>query len=209
MGNNDTLHLDKLKAYWAAHQAFPAMAKLRDVVGMNSTASVFEMIGRLVESGHLQRIEGRIAPTQAFFALTVVSLDPSNMPTPAAVNIASYVMPQPGKTFLVQVPDGRLERDNICQGDFLVMQQDLPALVNDLVVLAQGSEQQLAWVAGCDDKKFSLRPCYEVTASGRSGITVPGTAIAGVAVALVRRFDRNPRVKENCRERGTVTGAPD
>ena len=42
------------------------MAKLRDVVAMNSTASVFELVGRLVEAGYLQRVEGRIAPTKTF-----------------------------------------------------------------------------------------------------------------------------------------------
>ena len=71
MDNNDTRHLAKLRAYWDKHQAFASMAKLRVVVGMTSTASVFEMVGRLVDAGYLQRIEGRIAPTQLFFSRPV------------------------------------------------------------------------------------------------------------------------------------------
>lgn len=197
MENNDTQHLDKLKAYWEAHQAFPSMAKLRDVVGMASTASVFEMVGRLVATGHLQRIEGRIAPTPAFFARPVVSLGTSDVPAPAAMDVTSYVMPQPGKTFLVQVPDGRLAHDNICQGDFLVIQQDLQAILNDLVALTQGDGQQLGRVVGCSGKKFLLRPYNEATSTGSSNITVPETAIAGVAVALVRRFDRTPSASKH------------
>lgn len=192
MENTDTQHIEKLKAYWEAHQAFPSMSKLRDVVGMNSTASVFEMVGRLVESGHLQRIEGRIAPTPVFFARPVVSLGSSDVPAPAAMDVTSYVMPQPGKTFLFQVPDGQLADDNICQGDFLVMQQDLQAMFNDLVAFTQGTAPQLGRVIGRNGKKFSLRACYEVPSTGGPDINVPETALAGVAVALVRRFDRTP-----------------
>ena len=197
MENTDTVHLGKLKAYWEAHQAFPSMAKLREVVGMASTASVFEMVGRLVESGHLQRIEGRIAPTHAFFARPVVAMGPADVPAPAPVDVTSYVMPQPGKTFLVEVPDGRLAHDNICQGDFLVMQQDLQALVNDLVVLTQDRGNQLGRVVGRQGTKVSLRPCFEVTGARSPEQAVPGTAIAGVAVALVRRFDRAPSTNKH------------
>lgn len=201
MENNDTLHLDKLKAYWEAHQAFPSMAKLRGVVGMASTASVFEMVGRLVATGHLQRIEGRIAPTPDFFARPVVSLSTSDVPAPAAMDVTSYVMPQPGKTFLVQVPDGQLADDNICQGDFLVMQQDLQAILNDLVAFTQGSGPQLGRVVAGNGKKLSLRTVYEAASPGSQDIVVHGTAIEGVAVALVRRFDRTPR-PANIEEKG-------
>ena len=190
MENTDTQHLEKLKAYWEAHQAFPSMAKLRSVVGMASTASVFEMVGRLVESGHLQRIEGRIAPTHAFFARPVVAPGPSTVQAPAAMDVTSYVMPQPGKTFLFQVPGRQLEHENICQGDFLVMQQDLQATVADLVTLAQGHGGRFGRVEGCDGANLALWPCFDSIHANESAITVPGTAIEGVAVALIRRFDR-------------------
>lgn len=71
---NDTQHLERLRTYWKRHHAFPSMAKLCEVVGMSSTASVFNLVSRLKEAGYVERVEGRIAPTKRFFARLLVGI---------------------------------------------------------------------------------------------------------------------------------------
>ena len=39
----DQAHVEKLRTYWKCHHAFPSMAKLCEVVGLSSTASVLEV----------------------------------------------------------------------------------------------------------------------------------------------------------------------
>ena len=143
MENNDTQHLERLRAYWDEHQAFPSMAKLRDVVAMNSTASVFEMVGRLVEDGYLQRVEGRIAPTTTFFARPVLAVEdvaPQVADSPheaPALNLTDYAMPDPSRTFFVEVPDNRWAARHMLPGDLLVMQEHVTASAGDIVAVRQ------------------------------------------------------------------------
>lgn len=202
MENNDVQHLEKLRAYWNEHQAFPSMAKLREVVEMGSTASVFEMVGRLVEAGYLNRVEGRIAPTKQFLARPVECAVPRHSvagtatPEPAALNLLDYAMPVPGTTFFVQVPDDQLAAKDILQGDLLVMQRDTAAQAGDIVATRQGEQLWLNLLTSVSGKKLVLGPAvYDV--QGEAPLVQPTdpSGIAGVAIALVRRFDREPAEK--------------
>lgn len=196
MENNDAQHLQKLRAYWDAHQAFPSMAKLRDVVAMGSTASVHEMIGRLVEAGLLQRVEGRVAPTKAFLAQPLEypkSSQPDQLTAserPASLNLLDYVMPRPDRTFLVPVPDEQMAANGLRQGDMLVMQQDVPAQPGDIVAMRQDGRLYLRLLTSLSGQKLVLKPAFDVVLSD-PGLS-EGTKrsdIAGVAIAMVRRFD--------------------
>lgn len=69
---NDAQYLALLRTQWKRHNAFPSMAKLCDVLGLSSTASVFGVVSRLTEAGYLERVESRIAPTKRFFARPVL-----------------------------------------------------------------------------------------------------------------------------------------
>ncbi len=190
MDNNDTRHLAKLRSYWDKHQAFASMAKLRAVVGMASTASVFEMVGRLVDAGYLQRIEGRIAPTHLFFALPVRAEGPASEQTSAPLDITSFVRFKPTKSFLVKVTGGRLTRDFICDGDLLVIQKGLKAQISDFVLLEQDGSCRLERVGGFIGQAVVLRPetAGKLAAAGTD--SAPLSSVAGVAVGLIRRFDR-------------------
>jgi hypothetical protein len=63
---SDQTHLHALQRYYKQHRGFPAMAKLCDVVGMSSSASVFGLVGRLSDAGYLQRLDGRVVPGCVF-----------------------------------------------------------------------------------------------------------------------------------------------
>ncbi len=204
MENNDVQHLQKLRAYWDEHQAFPSMAKLREVVAMGSTASVHEMVGRLVEAGQLQRVEGRIAPTKAFLAQPVKYVEPSRPSQftaperPVALNLLDYVMPEPGSTFFVPVPDEQLAAKGLRPGDLLVMQEDALPQSGDIVATRCGDRLFLSLLTSITGRKLVLEPVFHDVQLDPS--LVKGTTradIAGVAVAMVRRFDREPRAKAN------------
>lgn len=199
MENNDVQHLGKLRAYWDEHQAFPSMAKLREVVAMGSTASVFEMIGRLVEAGQLKRVDGRIAPTRAFLARPVECAEPAQPDAPSAIkgsatlNVLDYVMPDPGRTFFVTVPDEQLAAKDIRQGDLLVMQEDAHAQSGDIVVTRNGDKVLLSLLSSIKGRKLVFEPAFYDVQCGtglREGVS--SADIAGVAIAMVRRFDRVP-----------------
>lgn len=74
--------LERLRIYWKRHHAFPSMAKLCEVVGTSSTASVFDLVGRLKDAGYVQRVEGRIAPSKRFFARPLIGAVRAGLPQP-------------------------------------------------------------------------------------------------------------------------------
>lgn len=110
MADTDTQHLEKLRTYWKRNHAFPSMTKLCDVVGLSSTASVFDLVGRLKDAGYVQRVEGRIAPTNRFFARPFVGAVRAGLSQPCqdeddfdVLTLDDYLVPDPNRTFLARV----------------------------------------------------------------------------------------------------------
>ena len=69
------------------------MAKLADVLGLASAGGVFKVVGRLVDAGFLERVEGRIAPASAFFALPVLGKVRAGLPQ----GLVTGVIPVPAE----------------------------------------------------------------------------------------------------------------
>ena len=106
---NRDKHLDALRAYWKRHKAFPSMAKLADVLGLASFGGVFKVISRLVETGFLERAEGRVAPTKRFFVLPLLGSVRAGLPKPAdqsdseTVSVKDYLIDHPERTSLCRI----------------------------------------------------------------------------------------------------------
>ncbi len=58
------------------------MAELCEVVGLSSTASVFDLATRLEDAGYVQRVEGRLAPIKRFFARSLLGTFRAGPPQP-------------------------------------------------------------------------------------------------------------------------------
>jgi repressor LexA len=188
MENTDTEHLNKLQAYWAENQAFPSMAKLCPVVGLTSTASVFEMVGRLVESGHLQRTEGRIAPTPKFFARPCLAFQGRQVVV--STELPSLAMPDPKNSFFVQVPNDQFSQQRLAIGDLLVMHRLTPVQVGDIALFQTSDSLQLGQLERLGAHVPVLKAVYESDPHFFSVDGRPETGLLGVAIGLVRRFDR-------------------
>jgi repressor LexA len=88
----DQRHLDSLQRHWKRHHAFPSMAKLAGVMRLASSGSVFQAIGRLVEEGFLERVDGRIAPTKRFFSRPTLRRVRAGLPDPVFMNDAADLL---------------------------------------------------------------------------------------------------------------------
>lgn len=147
------------------------MSKLRAVVGLNYTASVFEMIGRLVDAGHLQRVAMRIAPTKAFLALPFEQVasggseTPATSGSPSAVNLLDYVMPDRKGAFLATVTDDQLAQRDVHKGDLLLMNESEPAKAGDIVARRANERVWLSLVSSASAKKLVLKPLYAATSA--------------------------------------------
>ncbi len=122
----DHAHLEKLRTYWKRHHAFPSMAKLCEVVGLSSIASVFDLVTRLKEAGYVQHVEGRIGPTRRFFARPLLGKVRAGVP-PAdddfeVLTLDDYLVPDPNRTFLTRMKDDSMRNAALAGGDLVVVQ---------------------------------------------------------------------------------------
>lgn len=191
MASTDTEHLAKLRTYWKHHRSFPSMLKLCEVVGLQSTSSVFGMVSRLAEAGYIQRVDGRIAPTKRFFERQVVGRVRAGQPEPAmeddfeVLTIDDFLVDDPNRTFLARVKGDSMKDAGLLEGDLVVVQRNSPTLVGDIVVAVVDGEVTVKHLRQTSAGRFFLRaanPDYaDIVPKGE-------LEILGVVVGQFRRY---------------------
>lgn len=194
MADTDTHHLEKLRTYWKRNHAFPSMAKLCEVVGLSSTASVFDLVGRLKDAGFVQRVEGRIAPTNRFFARPLVGSVRAGLPQPRqddddfeVLTIDDFLVPDPSRTFLARVKGDSMRDASLLEGDMVVVQKNVPTRVGDIVVAVVDGQVTVKYLRQQPDGRFFLQPANSAFAD----ILPEGELeILGVVVGSFRSYRR-------------------
>lgn len=170
MGENDEKYLAALRTYWKKNQAFPSMTKLCQVVGLSSTSSVFTLIGRLVDAGFLERVEGRIAPSRKFFARPVLGTVRAGQPQlesqeePDLLTIDDYLIEDPNRTVLCRVRGDSMKDAGLLEGDLVVVERNSPTKAGDIVVAVVDGEMTVKTLRLTKHGDFFLEaanPAYE------------------------------------------------
>lgn len=137
----DQRHLGSLQRHWKRHRAFPSMAKLANVMGLASAGSVFQAVGRLVEGGFPERVEGRIAPTKRFFARPVLGQVRAGLPDqayqtsePELLSADEYLVRQPDRTSFAHVKGDSMRDIGLLDGDVVAVEHNTPPKPGDIVV---------------------------------------------------------------------------
>jgi len=144
---SDHKHLDALRTYWREHKAFPSMAKLADVLGLASAGGVFKVVGRLVDAGFLERVEGRIAPTRDFFALPVLGRVRAGLPQMEdqsagleVLGVEDYLIRHPERTVFCRVRGDSMKDAGMLDGDMVIVERNRPTKAGDIVVALVDNE---------------------------------------------------------------------
>lgn len=190
---SDQAHIHALQRYWKRHKAFPAMARICDVVGLSSTASVFGMVGRLTEAGYLERLDGRIAPGKRFFARTLVGRVRAGVPqmqsqeAPELLTLDDYLIDEPDRTTLHTVRGDSMRDAHIVDGDIVVVQHNTPTAPGDIVLAVVDEELTVKRLALDEEGKYYLIPANQDFAPIHPKASLE---LMGVVVSVVRRVAR-------------------
>lgn len=188
---SDTEHLKALQRYWKRHRAFPAMAKLCEVVGLSAPSSVFAMVGRLTEAGYLQRLDGRIAPGPRFFARPLLGPVRAGLPQPAtqeqpeALTLDDYLIDHPERTTLHRVRGDSMSEANIVEGDLVVVEHHTPPRAGDIVLAVVDGDMTVKKLAVDPSGAYFLQPA---NAAYPDIHPTNGLEVLGVVVSVVRRL---------------------
>lgn len=189
----DMEHLAHLQRYWKQNKAFPAMAKLCEVVGLSSSASVFGMVGRLTDAGYLQRVDGRIAPGKKFFSRPLLGTVRAGTPQQASqepgdvLTLDDYLIDRPDRTSLHRVRGDSMEGAGIVEGDLVVVEHNTPTRTGDIVLAVVDGELTVKTLASDKEGRYFLEaknPAYAPILPAAS------LEVLGVVVGVVRRIRR-------------------
>lgn len=186
----DDKYLAKLRTHWKRQATFPSMAKLCETLGLASTSSVFALVGRLVDAGYLERVEGRIAPTKKFFARPLMSPVRAGVPQqasqeePDVLTIDGYLIDDPNRTSLHKVRGDSMKDAGILEGDLVVVEHNTPTRPGDIVVAWVDNELTVKTLALDATGGHYLKP-----QNPAYGDIVPLTSleVLGVVIGVVRR----------------------
>jgi repressor LexA len=190
---SDVDHLKALQRYWKRNKAFPTMAKLCEVVGLSSSASVFGMVGRLTDAGYLQRVDGRIAPGKRFFARTLIGRVRAGTPQAEsqegeeALTLDDYLIDEPDRTTLHRVRGDSMIGALIADGDLVVVEQLTPPRPGDIVMAVVDGDLTVKTLAVDPKGRYFLEAANPAYPSIHPTTSLE---ILGVVVSVVRRVRR-------------------
>ena len=185
-------HLNALQVYWKRHRTFPSMAKLAEVLNLASSGGVFKVVGRLVDAGYLERVEGRIAPTRSFFALPMLGLVRAGIPQPAGqedgsdvLDLEDHLIDHPERSSLCRVRGDSMRDAGLNEGDVVVVEANTPPRAGDIVVAVVDEQVTVKYLradAAGDWFLEPANPAYEAIRPAGS------LEVLGVVVSSFRRY---------------------
>lgn len=188
---DDGQYLAKLQDYYARHRVLPSYASIGALIGLNSKASVAEMVLRLKSHGFLESSpDRRLKPGKRFFERLVAESVRAGFPSPAAeaapeaLTIDEHLVRHPSRSVLVTVKGDSMIDAGIHAGDVVVVEKRVAANPGDIVVAIIDNEFTLKRLDR-EKGRIVLRPenkAYPV-------IRPKGDAeIFGVVVGLFRKY---------------------
>jgi SOS regulatory protein LexA len=161
---DDRQYLARLQDYYAKHRVLPSYARIGELVGLNSKASVAEMVLRLKGEGFLQSTpDKRLKPGKRFFERPVAEHVRAGMPSPAVDSAAetlaidAHLVANPSRTVLIKVKGDSMADAGILEGDTVVVEKRTTANVGDIVVAIIDNEFTLKRLAR-EKSRIVLRP---------------------------------------------------
>ena len=144
---NDGQHLARLQDYYARHRVLPSYARIGSLVGLNSKASVADLVLRLKAEGFVESTpDRRLKPGKRFFERTVAESVQAGLPTsvpdtaPDTITIDEHLISHPSKTVLIKVKGDSMIDAGIHPGDTVVVEKRGSANVGDIVVAILDNE---------------------------------------------------------------------
>ncbi|MBI2223620.1 MAG: repressor LexA [Betaproteobacteria bacterium] len=144
---NDGQHLARLQDYYARHRILPSYARIGALVGLNSKASVADLVLRLKADDYVESTpDRRLKPGRRFFERPVAESVRAGQPTPApdiapdTLTIDEHLVSNPSKTVFIKVKGDSMIDAGIHPGDTVVVEKRDSANTGDIVVAVIDNE---------------------------------------------------------------------
>lgn len=189
---DDHAKLQRLRDYFATHQALPSYARAAQLLSYRSTSAVAAFVRRLKKQNFLAATpEGRLLPGRRFFERTVADPKvPAGKPA-VAVDLGGHptfidqeLVRHPSRTLLVRVDGDSMIGAGLLPGDTVVVERNAVPDVGAIVVAQVDGELTIKELAR-DRQGYYLRPANPKHQDIRP---TTGLEVLGVVTGLYRRI---------------------
>lgn len=193
--NYDSVHLDKLRDYFAQHRLLPSYAVIANLLGFSGKTGAVQLVKRLIEAGYIETATGgKLVPLDRFFELPLLDQQiPAGVGEPdvAFSSFQAYALDRllvedRSKTVLVPIRGDSMIDAGVLDGDTAIVERTESPRAGDFVVAAvdgQYTIKELRFerskpVLVPHNKQYEpIRPRQDIL-------------ILGVVKGIVRRYDR-------------------
>jgi repressor LexA len=189
---------DFIQSFLADKRYSPSLEEIAAHFGLSSVATVHKHVQHLVEKGYLKKawnrsrsVEPVEAPAAQIASLPLLGSVAAGMPIEAievseTIDVPRHMLPRAGSCFVLQVRGESMIEDQICDGDFVVVESRPQASEGETVVaLIRGEEATLKRFHR-DGPRVRLEPAN----ASMQPIEVPAedVEIRGVVRGLLRQY---------------------
>jgi repressor LexA len=197
--------LDFISQYIQANGHSPILQEIADAMGLSSLATVHEHIQALEKKGVLKRYDGAVRGLEIVDDTVNVGLSAISLPLVgyiaagkpieaienplATILVSSDIVSKTKRCFVLQVRGESMIDENICDGDYIVVQQQDTANDGQIVVALIDNEfATLKTMYREKDGKIRLQPANKIM--DPIIVDTRSLQIQGIVTGVIRRFSQ-------------------
>jgi SOS regulatory protein LexA len=150
-------YLKDLQKFYKKNKRLPSYSEMLSLFGLASKNAIHKITKKLIESGYLDKVSGKLAPANLFFQVPLLGNVKAGFPTGAEedlnfMSLDEYLVDKPGASFMLRVAGDSLEGIGIFKGDIVILEKAKSANRGEIVLALIDGEWTLKIIERVDGK---------------------------------------------------------
>ncbi|MBN1262881.1 MAG: LexA family transcriptional regulator [Candidatus Pacebacteria bacterium] len=131
--------LNKVRDFYKNHHRLPSYSEMLRLFKLASKNAIYKIVKKWQETGLVEKINHKLAPTKDFFRLPFFGLVKAGFPTGADedhrfLSLEDYLIDKPQASFLLTVDGDSLSGIGILPGDLAIIEKRTEARTEEIVL---------------------------------------------------------------------------
>ena len=160
-------YIKDLQTFYKKNKRLPSYSEMLTLFGLASKNAIHKIVKKLIETGYLDMISGKLAPANSFFQIPLLGNVKAGFPTGAEedlnfMSLDEYLVDKPGSSFMLRVAGDSLEGIGIYKGDIVILEKEKSANRGEIVLALIDEEWTLKIIEKIEGKVVlrSANPKY-------------------------------------------------
>lgn len=139
--NKHNSQFQKIVNFYHRQKRMPSYSEILRETGLKSKNAAFKLVGKLIESGFLEKDNsGRLLPSSYFNKIKVLGMVEAGIPALAeqqqldTVTLDEFLISNRAETYMLQVSGDSMKDAGILPGDLVLVERGKSAKIGDIVI---------------------------------------------------------------------------